>query len=56
MLNTLGRAIVTGAFDSPRFPTEAELATQHAVSRSATREAVKMLTGKGLLTEVNSRN
>ncbi len=56
MLDTLGRAIVTGAFDSRRFPTEAELATQHAVSRSVSREAVKMLTAKGLLTEANSRN
>lgn len=50
MLETLGRAIVTGAFESERFPTEAELAAQHAVSRSVTREAVKMLTAKGLLT------
>jgi DNA-binding FadR family transcriptional regulator len=50
MLETLGRAIVTGAYESERFPTEAELAAQHAVSRSVTREAVKMLTAKGLLT------
>ena len=50
LLETLGRAIVTGAYESERFPTEAELAAQHAVSRSVTREAVKMLTAKGLLT------
>lgn len=50
MLDTLGRAIVTGAYDGLRFPTEAELAEQHEVSRSVTREAVKMLTAKGLLT------
>jgi DNA-binding FadR family transcriptional regulator len=50
MLEALGRAIVTGAYDSERFPTEAELATRHNVSRSVTREAVKMLTAKGLLT------
>lgn len=50
MLDALGRAIVTGAYETQRFPTEAELATQHAVSRSVTREAVKMLTAKGLLT------
>ncbi|HWH18273.1 MAG TPA: FadR/GntR family transcriptional regulator [Allosphingosinicella sp.] len=50
MLDALGRAIVTGVYDEQRFPTEAELATQHAVSRSVTREAVKMLTAKGLLT------
>jgi DNA-binding FadR family transcriptional regulator len=50
MLDALGRAIVTGEYVSRRFPTEAELAVQHAVSRSVTREAVKMLTAKGLLT------
>lgn len=50
MLETLGRAIVTGAYETERFPTEAELAAQHMVSRSVTREAVKMLTAKGLLT------
>ncbi len=50
MLDALGRAIVTGAYDGERFPTEAELAREHGVSRSVTREAVKMLTAKGLLT------
>jgi DNA-binding FadR family transcriptional regulator len=50
LLDTLGRAIVTGFYDDSTFPTEAELARQHAVSRSVTREAVKMLTAKGLLT------
>jgi DNA-binding FadR family transcriptional regulator len=50
MLEALGRAIVTGAYETRRFPTEAELAVQHMVSRSVTREAVKMLTAKGLLT------
>lgn len=50
MLETLGRAIVTGRYDATPFPTEAELASQHSVSRSVTREAVKMLTAKGLLT------
>lgn len=50
MLDALGRSIVTGGYDNRRFPTEAELAEQHAVSRSVTREAVKMLTAKGLLT------
>ncbi|MDB5672073.1 MAG: FadR family transcriptional regulator [Alphaproteobacteria bacterium] len=50
MLDALGRAIVTGEYDGERFPTEAELATEHLVSRSVTREAVKMLTAKGLLT------
>jgi DNA-binding FadR family transcriptional regulator len=50
MLEALGRAIVTGAYETRRFPTEAELAAEHDVSRSVTREAVKMLTAKGLLT------
>ena len=50
MLDEVGRQIVTGAYDGRAFPTEAELARQHCVSRSVTREAVKMLTAKGLLT------
>ena len=50
MLDALGREIVTGGYDGRRFPTEAELAAEYAVSRSVTREAVKMLTAKGLLT------
>jgi DNA-binding FadR family transcriptional regulator len=49
LLDSLGRAIVTGRYDQEAFPTEAELAKQHGVSRSVTREAVKMLTAKGLL-------
>lgn len=49
LLDTLGRAIVTGQFETTPFPTEAELAKRHQVSRSVTREAVKMLTAKGLL-------
>jgi len=50
LLDALGRSIVTGFYDGKRFPTEAELAQEHQVSRSVTREAVKMLTAKGLLT------
>ena len=49
LLESLGRAIVTGVYEAQPFPTEAELARQHQVSRSVTREAVKMLTAKGLL-------
>ena len=49
MVDQLGRAIVTGAYDHHPFPTEAELAAQFNVSRSVVREAVKMLTAKGLL-------
>lgn len=50
MLDMLGKAIVTGQYDSQPFPTEAELAKQYDVSRSVVREAVKMLGAKGLLT------
>lgn len=50
LLDLLGRAIVTGHYDARAFPTEADLAKQYGVSRSVTREAVKMLTAKGLLT------
>ena len=50
MLDEVGREIVTGAYEERDFPTEAELAREHGVSRSVTREAVKMLTAKGLLT------
>lgn len=49
LLDSLGRAIVTGRYQDQAFPTEADLAKQHGVSRSVTREAVKMLTAKGLV-------
>jgi DNA-binding FadR family transcriptional regulator len=49
LLDHLGKQIVTGTFESKGFPTEAELSEQHGVSRSVTREAVKMLGAKGLL-------
>jgi DNA-binding FadR family transcriptional regulator len=49
LLDSLGRRIVTGSYERRPFPTEAQLADEYAVSRSVTREAVKMLTAKGLL-------
>ena len=49
LLDAVGKAIVTGHYDKAPFPTEGDLARQYAVSRSVTREAVKMLTAKGLL-------
>ena len=49
LVNALGHAIVAGKFDKRPFPIEAELEEEHGVSRSVTREAVKMLTAKGLL-------
>jgi len=49
MLDSLGKAIVVGRYDQRPFPTEAEIARAYGVSRSVTREAVKMLTAKGLV-------
>lgn len=49
LLDYIGKAIVTGEYRDKAFPTEGELAKQHGISRSVTREAVKMLTAKGLL-------
>ena len=48
--HTLGVAIVTGAYSAANpIPIEAELCAQFNASRSIVREAVKMLTAKGLL-------
>lgn len=50
IVEKLGHAIVTGTYDADNtFPIEAELCTQFNASRSVLREAVKMLTAKGLL-------
>lgn len=50
IVQTLGRDVVTGVYgrDNP-FPIEAELCKRFGASRSVLREAVKMLTTKGLL-------
>lgn len=45
----LGRAIVAGEYLSRGFPIEAEISSQFEASRSVTREAIKMLTAKGLI-------
>ncbi|MGA8205803.1 MAG: FadR/GntR family transcriptional regulator [Woeseiaceae bacterium] len=46
----LGRAIVCGDYGpADNFPTEAELCLKFGVSRTAVREAVKMLSAKGLV-------
>ncbi len=45
----LGSAIVTGKYSSQVFPTEKELCVQYGAARTVLREAVKMLTAKGLL-------
>jgi DNA-binding FadR family transcriptional regulator len=50
IVEDLGAAIVTGKYTKENpFPVEAELCTQYGASRSVLREAVKMLTAKGLL-------
>jgi DNA-binding FadR family transcriptional regulator len=49
LLESLGQSIVMGGYDGKNFPTEAELCLQFASSRTVAREAVKMLTAKGLL-------
>ena len=49
LLEAVGRAVVVGEYQDRPFPTEADLAKQYGVSRSVTREALKMLAAKGLL-------
>jgi DNA-binding FadR family transcriptional regulator len=50
IVEDLGAAIVTGTYSKENpFPVEAELSVQYGASRSILREAVKMLTAKGLL-------
>jgi DNA-binding FadR family transcriptional regulator len=47
----LGKSIICGEYHSDSsLPTEADLCEQFGVSRSAVREAVKMLSAKGLIT------
>jgi DNA-binding FadR family transcriptional regulator len=50
LTHKLGEAIVKGDYPiGSRMPSEAVLCEQFAISRSATREAVKMLSAKGLI-------
>ncbi|MCU4676109.1 FadR family transcriptional regulator [Catenovulum sp. 2E275] len=51
MTHELGKAIVRGQYSEVGgLPTEAELCDEFGISRSAMREAVKMLSAKGLIT------
>lgn len=51
LVHDLGLAIVQGQYAvNAALPSEADICKQFGVSRSATREAVKMLAAKGLLT------
>jgi DNA-binding FadR family transcriptional regulator len=47
--HSLGVAIVTGVYSNNPLPIESELCRQYNASRTVVREAVKMLTAKGLL-------
>lgn len=49
MAENLGRSIVRGTYGAAAFLNEEQLAREYGVSRSVTREAVKMLAAKGLL-------
>ena len=49
MVQELGRMIICGEYADDSLPTEAELCESFGVSRSAVREAVKMLSAKGLI-------
>ena len=50
LLDTLGGSIVRGDYNvGERLPTEADIAETHRVSRTVTREAMKMLAAKGLV-------
>lgn len=47
--DSLGKAIVAGEYGNRPFPIEAEISDKFSASRSVTREAIKMLTAKGLV-------
>jgi DNA-binding FadR family transcriptional regulator len=50
IMHQLGEAIVTGTYGpSNPFPIESELCKSYGVSRSVLREAIKMLSAKGVI-------
>ena len=50
LMDEIGRVIACGEYlPGARLPTEAELSDRYQASRTATREAIKMLTAKGLV-------
>lgn len=55
IVEALGISIVTGQFADSRFPKEIEISEKYNAARTVTREAVKMLTSKGLLTSRQRR-
>ena len=51
LVHTLGEAIASGRYQpGDGLPSEANLCEEYGISRSATREGIKMLTAKGLIT------
>ncbi|MFA0086809.1 hypothetical protein BCU70_03975 [Vibrio sp. 10N.286.49.C2] len=46
---SIARNIITGAYKENALPTEVDLSKQYSVSRSSIREALKLLSAKGLL-------
>lgn len=55
IVQDLGAAIVTGRYEGVPFPTEQELSEKYGAARTVTREAVKMLVSKGLLSSRRRR-
>ncbi|WP_204903013.1 FadR/GntR family transcriptional regulator [Microbulbifer mangrovi] len=50
LVHTLGETIASGRYQpGDGLPSEASLCEEYGISRSATREAIKMLTAKGLI-------
>lgn len=50
LAHELGKAILQGKYrDTDKLPSEADISKAHDISRTATREAIKMLTAKGLI-------
>ena len=50
IVQDLGVAIVAGRYTTDQFPTESALSEHYGAARTVLREAVKMLSSKGLLT------
>ncbi len=49
LVHELGKAILQGKYNDNKLPSEADIAKEYDISRTATREAIKMLTAKGLI-------
>ncbi len=49
LVHELGKAILQGKYTDNKLPSETDIAKEYDISRTATREAIKMLTAKGLI-------